>query len=139
MSTREKWITAARIGLGLLFILAGALKLAEPSALAASVASFHFFPRPWSNVIALIVPPIEILLGALLVFGPWERIAALGVALLNVAFVVLLSQALLRGLSFDCGCFGAWDPLASHPRLALARDVVLLLGSAALYRRYCRV
>jgi hypothetical protein len=56
----------------------------------------------------------------------------------NLAFVVLLSQGLAPGLSFECGCFGAWDPIASKPWLALVRDVLLLLASIAVYRRCSR-
>jgi putative oxidoreductase len=139
MSTRGKWLAVARIGLGVLFIVAGALKLAEPSSFAASVATFRFFPRAWSNFIAITIPPIEILLGVLVIFGPWRRIAALGLTIFNFAFVVLLSQGLARGLSLDCGCFGAWDPLGSKPWLGLLRDVLLLLGSIAVYRRGSRL
>lgn len=135
MKTRGAWLVAIQLVLGFLFILAGALKLAEPSSFAASVATFRFFPRAWSNVIAIAVPPIEILLGALVIFGPWRRVAALGLIVFNLAFIVLLTQGLLRGLSFECGCFGAWDPLASKPWLALLRDVLFLLGSFLVYRR----
>jgi putative oxidoreductase len=138
MSTRGKWLKAVRLGLGLLFVLAGALKLAEPSAFAASVATFRFFPRGWTNLIAVTVPPIEILMGALVIVSPWQRVAAFGLSVFNLAFLILLTQAMLRGLSFECGCFGAWDPLASRPWLALPRDVLLLLGSLAVYRTCAR-
>jgi uncharacterized membrane protein YphA (DoxX/SURF4 family) len=116
------------------FILAGALKMRDPAAFAASVATFSVLPRAWSNAVAIILPPFEILCGALLWIPAWRRAAALGLVGLNLAFIALLTQAVARGLQFDCGCFGKWDPIAHYPVLAILRDLAFLAIAIAWFR-----
>ena len=48
--------------------------------------------------------------------------------LMLVAFIVALSQALLRGIDLRCGCFGGSE-LASW--WTVARDVVMLVAFGA--------
>jgi hypothetical protein len=52
------------------------------------------------------------------------------IAALCAVFVVVLGQALVRGLNIDCGCFGPalsgwWD----RPVFALPRAILLLAAS----------
>jgi len=131
-------VQVARVVLGGLFVLAGVLKLVEAEAFAASVATFRVLPRAWSNVVALGLPVLEVLCGALLFAAGWRRAAALGLAVLSALFTVLLVQAIGRGLNVDCGCFGKWDPAAGHPVVALARDLVFLALAVYCYRNFPR-
>jgi uncharacterized membrane protein YphA (DoxX/SURF4 family) len=131
---RSWWVWPTQIVLGGLFIAAGAIKLLDAPAFAASMASFRVLSRGWSNAVAIGLPPFEIVCGVMLILGPWRPAAAMGLGLLNAVFIVVLGQAMARGLSFDCGCFGKWDPWATQPGLAIGRDFFFLAAAALLYR-----
>lgn len=128
------WVWGCRLFLGGAFVFAGAIKLLDPAAFATSVAGFRLLPREWSNVVAIGLPPLEVLCGACVLCGLWLRPAALALALLNALFIGALAQGMARGLSFECGCFGRWDPLAHQPALAIVRDVLFVAAAAVLFR-----
>ncbi|WP_420436241.1 MauE/DoxX family redox-associated membrane protein [Candidatus Poriferisodalis sp.] len=97
--------TAARIALGMLFLLSGALKLRDPSWPGAARAMGA--PR-WS---VSLVAPIEIVLGACAAAGvaePWP--AWLALALL-AAFSAVLTRFLRNPVAERpvCACFGRWS------------------------------
>jgi hypothetical protein len=51
-------------------------------------------------------------------------------------FITILSYGIWLGLDVDCGCFGPEDPEAQafHGlRLALVRDIIMMLGIFYLY------
>ena len=121
--------------IGSLFVWAGAVKLMDPASFAAAIAGFRLVPREWNNWIAIMLPPFEVLCGASLLSSFWRRAGALGIALLNLVFIVALAQGVARGLSFECGCFGKYDPLAHSPLLAIGRDLVLLGCAVWLFLR----
>jgi uncharacterized membrane protein YphA (DoxX/SURF4 family) len=126
-------VWCARVFLAAAFVWAGMAKWLDPASFAASVVKFRVVPAAWSHIIALGLPPFEVLCGLLLLAGRWRRPAALGIALLNVLFILLLAQAWARGLRIECGCFGKWDPLAYRPGWAIARDALFLALAAWLY------
>ena len=115
--------------IGALFIWAGAVKLLDPASFATAVAGFRLVPREVNNAVAIFLPPFEMLCGVALLATHWRCAGALGVAVLNIVFIVALAQGMARGLKFECGCFGKYDPLAHSPLLAIGRDL-LLLGCA---------
>ncbi len=121
-----------RVGLGALFILAGTLKLRDPTTFATEVSNYHFLPSlaPW---LAVTLPMIEVVVGAGLIVlpGAWRRGAALAVAGLSVVFTVAVAQALARGINVDCGCFGGGSgPVTIW---VVLRDVALAIGAVAVY------
>ena len=124
---------ALRILIGGLFLYSGILKIASPQPFADSVASFELVPLGVIGLVALGLPPLEILLGAMLVSGWRMRPASFGVFVLSVVFCLVLSQALARGLQVDCGCFGAGQPSIGKTWLSLGRDILLIAASGWLY------
>jgi putative oxidoreductase len=112
-----------RIGLGAVFLYAGALKAFAPLNLAGDIANYHLVPAAWVPLFAVTLPWVEILTGLALLVGWFGRGAALVAGALMAAFTVALSQALLRGIDLACGCFGGTDPATGWTVL---RDVVLL-------------
>jgi putative oxidoreductase len=122
-----------RVGLGGAFVYAGWVKARDPVGFADSVASFAVLPPVLISPFALAIPIFEIGAGSLVLIGWPRRIGAFALMVLTAVFCVALVQALVRGLTINCGCFG---PSAStaNPWFDLVRDLVIIAGCAVLYR-----
>lgn len=112
------WVLGAVVGLVLVF--AGTAKLSGRDAWRAQARALG--APPW---VAAVLPPVEVVLGAVLVFGlgsPWAALAAAG---LLTAFTVAVVVRLARGQRPPCACFGR---VASRPigPLTVVRNVVLV-------------
>jgi len=100
------WLTVrTQIALGLFFIVAALPKIADPPGFAHMVYNYKMLPGPLVNVMALVLPWAELLMGLALVAGIWRKTAAALVGALLVVFIVAISVNLLRGNAIDCGCF----------------------------------
>jgi hypothetical protein len=128
------WIGfAARLVVGGLFVVAGALKLGDPTLFATEIANYHFMPElaPW---LAVTLPPTEIVVGAALLAAPapWRRAASLAAMGLLVMFIVAIVHVVRAGINVDCGCFGGnTGPVTAW---TAARDVALLALAALAFR-----
>ncbi len=89
------------------FLIAALMKLKDVSALMLSIESFELLPTVLVPFAAYTVPWIEIVSGLALVYGFWSRSAAVLAGMTYLIFTVALASVLLRGMSVDCGCFGA--------------------------------
>ncbi|MBP5351435.1 MAG: DoxX family membrane protein [Fibrobacterales bacterium] len=135
---RREWATrymnlACRVGLGLMFVFASLFKIQDPQLFARLVAQYLFLPQPLVNVWALWLPPVEFVVGILLIAGPKTRWNARLVLLMFVAFIVALAQAVIRDLGITCGCFeleGAMDKTEAW--VSLVRDLILLVPTVWL-------
>ncbi len=125
----------ARLLLGGVWLLAGALKLADPAVSVRAVRAYDLLPEAIVPTVGRGLPALEICVGLLLVIGLVTRVAAVMSALLLVAFIIGISAAWARGLQIDCGCFGGGglttDATSKYP-WEIARDVGLLLLSGLL-------
>ena len=130
------WVLLAiRLILGGIFLYAGFVKIQAPLAFADSIASFRLLPDSIINLFALGLPPIEIIVGAMLLIGWRIRLASFAVLILSFMFALALGQALLRGLDVDCGCFGSGKPSLEKSLFSLARDLLLIGAGALVYAR----
>jgi uncharacterized membrane protein YphA (DoxX/SURF4 family) len=97
----------SRLVLGLVFLLAGLTKLGMINAFTASINSYEMpLPGPLVTLMAYTLPPLELALGLLLLVGLWTRLSGVITGGLMVVFLIAMVQAMFRGLSPDCGCFG---------------------------------
>ena len=121
-----------RIALGALFIFAGAAKAYDPGAFAIEIQRYNLIPWISAALVAVYLPWLEIMVGALLILKWLERGALLLIACLLVVFTFALASAIFRGLSIDCGCFGKAfsDTGTIYP---LVRNVLLLALVAFLW------
>jgi hypothetical protein len=115
----------ARLILAGVFLAAAAPKLLDPATFATAIANYQAFPDGTVNLIAAVVPALE-LVGALALLTPWRRGGALLLAGLLLGFTVLLGVSLARGLDLSCGCFGAAANSEPVSPLHLLRNVGLL-------------
>ncbi len=134
-NSRRYAVHAVSLAVAAVFIYAGIDKIRDPLQFADSIAAFAILPAALINLLAMGVPPFEIACGLLLI-GPWtRRVGSLAVAVILVVFIIALSSALLRGLTLDCGCFGAGAPSRPRMWLELALDAALLSGALFVYLR----
>ena len=133
------WIsTVARAVLGVVFLLAGALKAADPQGSVAAVRAYELLPAWLATGVGWGLPFAEIALGVLLLAGVSTRVAAAAAAALLLVLVAAVASAAARGLSIDCGCFGGGGPVAPGETAygaEIARDVGLLLLAGWLVAR----
>ena len=139
----SSWIElAARWILGLTFIYASFHKIMVPADFAKIVYGYSLFPEIFINLIAIILPLLEIIAGLALIIGVYPRSAAIIINGLLLAFIVVLSINLIRGHEFDCGCFSAGQSgYFSSPGVTLVRDVIyFILGlQIILFNGYRRM
>jgi uncharacterized membrane protein YphA (DoxX/SURF4 family) len=127
-TTRTAAVLLARLALGGVLFYAGFLKLKNGWQFAESIANFRMLPAQANQILAVVLPWVEVSAGALLVFGVWVRAAGILAGLMFAAFLVAISAALYRGLDIECGCFGtgAASRVGLH---ALAFDLLWLAAA----------
>jgi putative oxidoreductase len=129
---------AVAIVLGALFVYASLDKIGAPRdfarivyhyRLAGPSAKLGFLP---ANLLAVVLPWVEIVCGVLLIVGVCRREAAVITAALLVTFVVAVSWALAHGIDIkNCGCFTVTSEGRSAGIRLILGDVAMLL--AAVY------
>ncbi|MDH3884463.1 MAG: DoxX family membrane protein [Desulfobacterales bacterium] len=122
----NSWIElAARWILGLTFIYASLHKILAPADFAKIIYGYNLFPEIFINLIAIIIPFLELVTGFALIIGFYPRSAAITINGLLLAFIVALTINLIRGHEFDCGCFSAGQSGYSRsPKVTLIRDII---------------
>jgi len=115
---------AARLYLGLVFVIASWHKLIAPGSFAIDIATYQILPLALVNLLAIVLPWVEIATGIMLIAGFRTRAAALLVAGMMVVFTVAIVIALGKGLDMSCGCFASQgaseDPISWR---TIARDL----------------
>ncbi len=133
---RHHVIAGLRGLLGVVLAYAGIIKIQESAEFADAIAGFRLLPVELSNLLALGLPPFEILLGVWLISGWKRRTAAFCAFILCGVFLLALVSAAVRGIAVDCGCFGpAAGSLSPENRLWLSvgRDVGLLAMAGVVH------
>ena len=128
----------ARLVVGGVWVVAGALKVGEPAASVRAVRAYDLLPESVVPTIGHLLPMLEVIIGVCLVLGLLVRPMAAISALLFVAFIIGIASAWARGLQIDCGCFGGGgyssNATEEYP-WEIARDVGLLVASLFLVWR----
>ncbi len=101
----SKWLyLVLRLVIGGLFVYAGILKLADPTAFAVSIDGYGMVSWRMAKVLAHVLPVIEVATGIGLIIDIKGALALIVAQLLM--FMGVLSYAIHMGLDVDCGCFG---------------------------------
>jgi uncharacterized membrane protein YphA (DoxX/SURF4 family) len=107
--SHPRTIRAAQCVIGVLMLWAALAKLGDLRSFALQVHNFRILPLALENLVAMTLPWIELLAGLSLVLGTRPRSGAVVAAGLLSVFTVAVGLAILRGLDFECGCFGTAD------------------------------
>lgn len=122
-----------RILIGGLFLFAGSLKLADPTAFAAAIDNYGLVTWRMAKLLAHVLPVLEILTGLGVVL---DIKGALGLIVGQLlVFMGVVGYAVHLGLDVDCGCFGPTAMTEGSGDLVqtLVRDGLLLLGCLLVY------
>jgi len=133
----------ARLILAAVLLYAAIPKLLDPVAFAKAIDNYRVaFPligKGYVYFAAGFLPALELVTGLALLWNRTKRGAALMTSLLLILFIILISQALIRGLNIDCGCFGSGKTSQLVARTvglkALIEDVVWLGMAFFVYFR----
>ena len=126
-----------RLGLGGIFIFASWHKITAPDQFAKILYGYAVFPHQTINILAIVMPFVELICGLSLVTGVFKRSALLLIEAMLICFIVLITFNLIRGHEFDCGCFslgqthGTWTSV-----WLLIRDFFMLAASFFLFRLF---
>jgi uncharacterized membrane protein YphA (DoxX/SURF4 family) len=103
------WIRAAsvlaRMILGIVFIYASIDKILNPGQFAEIIHNYQILPDLLINPTAIILPWLELIMGAFLLIGIWLPGAVFLTNLLLAIFLGAMVFNLARGLDIHCGCF----------------------------------
>lgn len=127
----------ARLVVGGVIFAAGYLKVGHIAKSQMAVRAYDILPIGVANFLGTVLPFAEVAIGLLLILGAAIRVNALLSAALMLLFIIAITQAGLRGLSIDCGCFGGGgqvEPGQTKYLQEIARDTVLFLLALYLYR-----
>jgi uncharacterized membrane protein YphA (DoxX/SURF4 family) len=129
---------AARLLLAAVYFVSGILKAADPAETRVAVKGYQLLPDSVAEMVAAVLPYLEIAVALILLVGLATRLGAVLSALMMVAFLIGVISAAARGLSIDCGCFGgggAVAPGATEYTAEILRDAGLLVVSLYLMLR----
>jgi len=100
------WPTALRGLLGVLLLWAAVSKLANLTDFLASLYAYKLpLPRTFLQLVAVMLPWVELLCGLALLGNVWTESVLVLAAGLFAVFVLATGQAWARGLDISCGCF----------------------------------
>lgn len=128
---------ALRLFLGCTFVFASWHKIVSPDQFATILYGYAVFPHQIINVLAIVIPFVELVCGITLITGLLKRSGLLLINAMLVGFIFLISFNLIRGHEFDCGCFslGSTKGLWASVWL-LIRDFVMLGAGIYLFRLF---
>ena len=116
-------VPAAKL-VGFVFAFASLHKIASPAQFARIVENYHILPVILVNPVAVVMPWVELACGLLLLCGSLRQPSSAVLLGLTGVFILAVGFNMIRGLDFDCGCFGS-----AHmpPWRVLVRDFGLFM------------
>jgi uncharacterized membrane protein YphA (DoxX/SURF4 family)/peroxiredoxin len=134
LSIVEVALLADRILLAAVFLIAGATKLANTSALQQVLPEFGI-PLWMSRPFAISLPLLELAVAALLIPANFAWFGAWGAAGLLIVFAIVATIMIGRGRKPDCNCFGqlhsapiGWPVLVRNVLLASCASWIVIKG-----------
>jgi uncharacterized membrane protein YphA (DoxX/SURF4 family) len=126
-----------RIFVGILFIFSGLIKANDPTGFGYKLEEyfevFHMtFLIGYATGIAMLLCILEIVLGALLLFGFWRKQVTTGLLGIIIFFTFLTFVSAYFKVVTSCGCFGDAIPLT--PWQSFSKDLVLLVMIVYLFK-----
>jgi len=128
----------ARWTLGVVFVFAGALKIAHPGDFHSDLLAYDVgFSDTFLRWVAIAFPWLELFGGGALIADVWRETTGPLIVVMCLVFIGMLGQAVIRGLDLRCGCFGTGGTgWLDRPVVALVRASLLLVLSLFVATRH---
>ena len=97
--------TCSRLGLGIVLLIAGLLKGADPLEFVRQIGTYGVVSGRSAELLAYLLVAVEVGLGVALIAGFRTRLSAAAGSLLMVVFMAATAFAWSRGRTEECGCF----------------------------------
>jgi uncharacterized membrane protein YphA (DoxX/SURF4 family) len=134
--THPTTVWTLRFILGGTLLYAGWLKLIDMSGLAEAIGNYRILPYSLSNLPAILMPAVEIIVGICLIFGIWFDGALFLTSAMFATFVVAIESAIWRDLNIDCGCFSTSDGEMVGIKILLRAGFLFLFTIPVWMARY---
>jgi uncharacterized membrane protein YphA (DoxX/SURF4 family) len=128
-------VLICRIFLGFLFIYASLEKILQPEEFAKQVGYYKALPFGLENLLAILLPWTELIVGICLLAGLFVDGAALLSIIMMLVFILAISQAMLRGIDITCGCFKVSADSEKLGLHTIIRDIIFLIMSFVVLNR----
>lgn len=102
-------IAITRIYLALVLIISGLDKINNLTVFADSIANYKILPVQFINILAIIIPWIEVVVGGLLLLGIYIKENSVISFSVLLIFTLAVLSAVIRNLDIDCGCQGTFN------------------------------
>lgn len=129
-------ILIIRSFIGVLFIFYGVAKIADPSQFANEIGNYGMTPDLITQLMALILPWAEMIVGVLLLFGIYQNENGLIATAMLLMFTFAVIFAFASGLDINCGCSGGnaqqkvgWLKILENFGLIVLTSVISLTNS----------
>ena len=116
----------ARMFIGGIFIYASIDKISNPSDFARIVYNYHLAPGDLVNLVAIILPWLELICGISVVLGLYKEGGIAIISFLTIVFTVAIGINVIRGVDLECGCFTVSSKARENALSLLFRDIGLL-------------
>ena len=128
LNQRSIFALISRIILGVVLIAASIDKILHPEAFAKVIGNYNVLPFGLENFLAIILPILEFVVGCGLIFGIMLDGSAIITAGMMFVFIIALSQAMIRGIDINCGCFkvSAENPGSQVGFRRIIEDIIYL-------------
>ncbi len=117
-----------RITIGILFVWASYGKILDPAGFGSIIQNYKILPEALINPVAVILPWVEALTGALLISGILVRGASMIINLMMLIFIAAFLLNIYRGIDVSCGCFSISVEATGSMYRYLIRDLIILLA-----------
>jgi len=120
-----------------MFIYVAFNKLINPEDFAKAIKNYNMLPLQVINIMAIILPYIELFSGLFLILGIFKKGSSAVIGISLIIFIVALTTAFARGLNIDCGCgFSSLvQETASKNELIIRiiEDIFMLIGTVIIF------
>lgn len=123
-------LIVCKVFIGALFIIASVTKIPDTAKFADSITNYKLLPEFMVMPMAAIVPWIQMITGIMLILDIYPRSSAFILCGLLVAYIIAITQAYVRGIDIECGCFDLLIQFGIEDRVgikAIVRDFIFLL------------
>ena len=140
----------ARLALGGLFVYMAWSKVVHPTDFMKLIREYHMVPESWPivlNLIAAVLPWVEIMCGMLLIFGVALRGTSLMLLLMLIGFTIIVTLRAVGihqttgqpfcTIKFDCGCGAGEQYICAKIPENLGMCLLSIIILISRSRRWC--